>query len=255
MHDHVARRKVCKPRVSEIPPSIANIIRVPTPPVPAPTVPAPPVPSPTMVNQTNNTVINDNNTNISNVNNNNTINVGIRPQGHEDTSHLPHELWTSLLRLCATDPDAAMVLMSSSINFNPAKPQNHNKFFLPNPEDSVVCKSTYGDWIWMSKKKVVKDLVEDNMYAMEQQLEDHRGEHVTKDAKAFEKWNHSPDQGKNERLERFKLTNSPKLHHVLSVVTSMGSRFMQGTRPKLTALAFWMIASLTAATQSRWLWL
>lgn len=79
---------------------------------------------------------------VNNITHNNTINITLNSFGHEDTSHLTHEL----LSHCLLNPTKGLPKLIDNIHYNPNIPSNHNLRYKSTKNSSL---EKYEDEHWI----------------------------------------------------------------------------------------------------------
>lgn len=165
MKDHLARKRMCPPFLSDATPSIDSAprrsIEVMT---------ANPVTNVTGDRATINNIATQNNV---------TINVNaappmLRPQNLEDTSHITPEIWRCLGQLAKESPIDGLREFINLVNFSPVKPENMN-LYVPAEGPVFVYREARGrssQWYKVDRKDAVKWLIEDRGDNLSEYLSD-----------------------------------------------------------------------------------
>lgn len=178
---HIAKQKRCKPKNSELIPTIDNVIirksstspQAPQQQSAAPTQAAQPLPPNISIAGSHDVNVNSHNTHNTNNHFHVTVN-NVMPFRREDLSHITQKQWSSLAeRMAKGDGHAAVLEMLSLVNYNPERPENMNMYFPPQDpgkDDRVLylnCRTH--TWKWVDRAQALQWLAE----AKAEQVQDH----------------------------------------------------------------------------------
>ncbi len=221
---HIKRKHLCQAALSNVIPTINNVIKESPPVADAATNSQPNthdvinvmnVHAPGTTNTINNVV--------NTTNNYNTTNLIINPYNREDRTHITNAQWQNLVRTGSRDGMNKVVAeLVSLINYNPAKPENMNVYMPPlgsSPNDALVFQRRDGDpvprWRRVNADTVIKWLMNDRMNDIFEWTDENNGMVDAADARLVEDF--------HDDLQNTTKSGLPDLVHC---VATCGSRIL-----------------------------
>ncbi len=211
---HVNRMTPCLAKLSDVIPTLDNVIKVEHKRGRKPSSQAP-------VGQSETPAIVHGNNNV--VQGNNSITIihnhvhAPRALGEEDLSHITPEIWQRFSQLVGIDSSSAMELLVQLINYNPSMPQNMNTYMpADNSKPAAVFydSSRHGwcDWCNVDRGVAVKWLIDARGEQLQEYMEKHADQVKARDVRA---------------INTFQQQNTPKeLRSTIMKLAMSGSRYM-----------------------------